>query len=166
MFSAKKITYGFFMISLFLVISIMILVVFSCRKNDILDRKQTVTFQKAKKNNINIEIQKEDVHVEVSTLFLFNVSNDTFVAIYNEKQIMIFTRKELVLFLDEFLKKRMTPIGDILWKYVELSKILLLPVLKFEKNMGKLIVNNCDYTQDLISYSNFCINFLAKNEVK
>lgn len=160
----KASTYAFLSLSLLVFIGTIILLIISCRQDKIFERGQTRTFYRAKNNKINLEMTKEDFYTETSTMLLFNASKDTFVFIYNDNQIKILSRDELEMFSDEFLKKRVSPFAEIFLKYIELSRIISLPILRFEKTMGKLIINNRDYTHDLASYSNFCISFLANSE--
>ncbi|ELQ75588.1 hypothetical protein THOM_1451 [Trachipleistophora hominis] len=163
----KKVsTYVFLSLSLIVFIGAIILLIMSCRTEQIIEQGQTRTFYRAKSNKIDLGMTKEDFYTETSTLILFNVSKDTFIFVYNENQIKILSRDELEELSDEFLRKRVSPFGEMLLKYIELSRIIFLPILKFEKTMGKLIINNRDYTHDLASYCNFCMSCLAKSDKK
>lgn len=157
-------SYAFIVASVLLFLACLLLVIRSCKANKLLTKGQTRTHQRAKRNKINIGMTKEDFHTESSTMLFFNIDRERFVFIYNGNQMKIVQREKLESFSDGFLGKRMTPFGELLWKYIEMSRILLMPVLKFERTMGRFIANNRDYTQDLVSYSNFCLNFLADDK--
>lgn len=156
-------TYIFLTISLlFTFFTIYIIIRSTFTSNDIEKTGQTNTFERAKYQNIDLTINKGDFYTDNSELLLFNLTPNKFLIIYNKSQIKIFDRAEFASFSDDFLSKRLTPFAKLLWKYFEMSKIAKLNVLKMEKNMGKLIANNVDYTIDLVTYTNFCLRFVAE----
>lgn len=162
----KKISTHTFLVisSLIALFSIMLLMKSWYHANDIMKSKQTTTFLRAKGNNIDLSIKKEDFHTDTSTMAIYNLSPENFIVIYNNNQIKMFNRAEFEDFYSEFLMKRKTSFSDLLWRYIELTKLAKLPALKIKKSMGKLYANNSDYTNDMVSYSNFCLSFLSVQE--
>lgn len=135
-------------------------------KNNIEATGLTNTSVRAKDANVDISMTKRDFYTDTSHMTIINMEPEKFLVIYNRNQMKIFTRHEFGEFSDEILSQRLTPFARLLWKYIELSRIMKLQPLVIEKNMGKLVANSQDYTQDLVTYTNFCLGFLAKQTVE
>ncbi|KRH91942.1 hypothetical protein M153_17266000124 [Pseudoloma neurophilia] len=135
-------------------------------KNDINKTGQTNTFFRANKKGVDISIKKNDFYTDNSNMVIINISNDKFVIIYNRNQIKMFTRNEFGDFSDKILSQRLTSFAKLLWKYIDLSNLMKLEPLVIEKTMGKLIANNQDYTNDMVTYTNFCLGFVATDASK
>lgn len=122
----------------------------------------TNTFVRAKNAKIDISMTKSDFYTDTSHMAIINLEPEKFLIIYNKNQMKLFTRQEFGDFSDHILSQRLTSFASLLWKYIEMSKIMKLQPFIIEKNMGKLVANCQDYTHDMVTYTNFCLGFLAK----
>lgn len=159
----KKIsTYIFLILSCLLTLFVGVLLIKAMSiKNSIEISGETNTAKRARSQKIDLSLKKEDFYTDTSEMIIFNLSPNRFLVLYNKNQMKIFERDDFGDFSDQFLSKRLTPFARLLWKYFELSRILKLSPLRIEKTMGKLLANNSDYSHDLVTYTNFCLGFLA-----
>lgn len=73
-----------------------------------------------------------------------------------------FDSDEIKKYFNSVLSKNNSRFFRKLSKYFDVCQVIKMPPLRTEKSMGKLYMNNFDFTADIRDYMNFCIGFLAK----